>query len=100
MSALVGRAFASAFVPNELRASGAGWYRTTVGLLQLVASVVSGLLWDTVGHAAVFFQRRNLRGDRCRCPVCASAMSSGPIFLRSLPTKTSSALESGSDSAP
>ena len=51
----VGKAFASDFVPDELRASGMGWYSTTVGLLQLVASVVSGLLWDTVGHAAVFF---------------------------------------------
>ena len=27
----------------------------TVGLLGLVASVVAGLLWDHVSHAAVFF---------------------------------------------
>jgi MFS family permease len=26
-----------------------------VGLLQLVASVVAGLLWDRIGHAAVFY---------------------------------------------
>ena len=26
-----------------------------VGLLELVASVVAGLLWDQVGHAAVFY---------------------------------------------
>ena len=32
----VGKAFASDFVPDELRASGIGWYSTTVGLLQLV----------------------------------------------------------------
>ena len=51
----VGKAFAADFVPHELRASGVGWYSTTVGLLQLVASVVAGLLWDRVGHAAVFF---------------------------------------------
>ncbi len=51
----VGKAFASDFVPEHLRASGLGWYSTTVGLLQLVASVVAGLLWDRVGHAAVFF---------------------------------------------
>ena len=38
-----------------LRASGIGWYNTTVGLLQLVASVAAGLLWDHVGHAAVFY---------------------------------------------
>ena len=43
------------FVPEHLRASGVGWYSTTVGLLQLVASVVAGLLWDRIGHAAVFY---------------------------------------------
>ena len=51
----VGKAFASDFVPEHLRASGVGWYGTTVGLLQLVASVIAGLLWDRVGHAAVFY---------------------------------------------
>ncbi len=51
----VGKAFASDFVPEQLRASGIGWYSTTVGLLQLVASVVAGLLWDRIGHAAVFY---------------------------------------------
>ena len=50
----VGKAFASDFVPDPLRASAVGWYSATVGLLQLVASVVAGLLWDRVGHAAVF----------------------------------------------
>jgi MFS family permease len=51
----IGKAFASDFVPEHLRASGIGWYSTTVGLLQLVASVVAGLLSDRVGHAAVFY---------------------------------------------
>jgi MFS family permease len=51
----VGKALASDFVPERLRASGVGWYGTTVGLLQLVASVVAGLLWDQVGHASVFY---------------------------------------------
>lgn len=51
----VGRAFASDFVPERLRASGVGWYSTAVGLLQLVASVVGGLLWDQIGHVAVFY---------------------------------------------
>lgn len=51
----VGKAFASDFVPAQLHASGIGWYSTTVGLLQLVASIVAGLLWDRVGHAAVFY---------------------------------------------
>jgi MFS family permease len=51
----VGKAFASDFVPDELRASGVGWYSTTVGLLQLIASVAAGLLWDRIGHSAVFY---------------------------------------------
>jgi len=51
----VGKALASDFVPEHLRASGIGWYGTTVGSLQLVASVVAGLLWDQVGHASVFY---------------------------------------------
>jgi MFS family permease len=51
----VGKAYAADFVPEHLRASGVGWYSTTVGLLQLVASVVAGLLWDRIGHAAVFY---------------------------------------------
>ena len=51
----VGKALAADLVPQELRASGVGWYSTTVGLLQLVASVVAGLLWDRIGHAAVFY---------------------------------------------
>ena len=51
----VGKALAADFVPERLRASGVGWYSTTVGLLQLVASVVAGLLWDRIGHAAVFY---------------------------------------------
>jgi MFS family permease len=51
----VGKALASDLVPRHLRASGVGWYSTTVGLWQLVASVAAGLLWDRVGHAAVFY---------------------------------------------
>jgi MFS family permease len=51
----VGKALASDFAPEALRASGIGWYSTTVGLLQLLASLVAGLLWDRVGHPAVFY---------------------------------------------
>ena len=51
----VGKAFAADLVPEHLRASGVGWYSTTVGLLGLVANLVAGLLWDRVGHAAVFY---------------------------------------------
>jgi MFS family permease len=50
----VGKALATDFVPDHLRASGVGWYNTTVGLLGLVASIAAGLLWDRVGHGAVF----------------------------------------------
>jgi len=51
----VGKAFASDFVPEHLRASGIGWYSTTVGLLQLVASVVAGLLWIGSAMGPSFF---------------------------------------------
>jgi MFS family permease len=51
----VGKAFASHLVPERLRASGIGWYNATVGLLQLIASVIAGVLWDRVGHVAVFY---------------------------------------------
>jgi MFS family permease len=51
----VGKALASDFVPDLLRASAVGWYSAVVGLLGLVASLVAGLLWDHVGHAAVFY---------------------------------------------
>jgi len=51
----VGKAFASDFAPARLRASAIGWYSTTVGLLQLCASLVAGQLWDHINHAAVFF---------------------------------------------
>jgi MFS family permease len=58
----VGKAFASDFVPEHLRASAVGWYGTSVGLLQLIASVVAGLLWDRVGHAAVFYYGATFAG--------------------------------------
>ena len=51
----VGKAFASDYVPAQLRASGVGWYNMAVGLLSLVANLVAGLLWDRVSHAAVFY---------------------------------------------
>jgi MFS family permease len=51
----VGKAFAADFVPEHLRASAVGWYSTTVGLLQLVASLIAGMLWDRVSHEAVFY---------------------------------------------
>jgi MFS family permease len=50
-----GKALASSFVSDHVRASGIGWYNTTVGVLQLIASLVAGALWDHVGHVAVFY---------------------------------------------
>ncbi|HET7117232.1 MAG TPA: MFS transporter [Hanamia sp.] len=50
----VGKAMAADFVPQHLRASGIGWYATTVGLTGLLASLVAGQLWDRVSHSAVF----------------------------------------------
>jgi MFS family permease len=50
----VGKALAADCVPEHLRASGPGWYNTSIGVLGLVASLVAGLLWDQIGHAAVF----------------------------------------------
>ncbi|MFI4869256.1 MAG: MFS transporter [Steroidobacterales bacterium] len=52
---VAGKALAADLVPAQLRASGVGWYSTTVGLLQLIASIVAGLLWDRVGHPIVFY---------------------------------------------
>lgn len=50
----VGKALVTDLVPLELRASGIGWYSTTIGLSGLIASIVAGLLWDKTSHPAVF----------------------------------------------
>jgi predicted MFS family arabinose efflux permease len=42
------------FIPAELRASGIGWYAATIGIFNLIASIVAGLLWDNISHEAVF----------------------------------------------
>jgi len=51
----VGKAFASHLVTESVRAGGIGWYNATLGLFQLVASIIAGLLWDQVSHVAVFY---------------------------------------------
>ncbi len=51
---VMGKAFATDFVLPDKRASAIGWYGTTTGLSNLIASIVAGLLWDKVGHPAVF----------------------------------------------
>ena len=50
----VGKAMAADFIPSQLRASGIGWYSTTIGIPGLIASVVAGQLWDHVSHSSVF----------------------------------------------
>ncbi len=50
----VGKSLVTDLVPPYLRASGVGWYSTTIGLSGLVASIMAGLLWDNVSHPAVF----------------------------------------------
>lgn len=50
----VGKALASDYVPDSLRASAIGWYNTTIGVCGLAASLLGGWLWDHVGHSAVF----------------------------------------------
>ena len=50
----VSRALASDLAPEHLRASGIGWFSATVGLCQLIASLVAGLLWDVLSHRSAF----------------------------------------------
>ena len=49
-----GKALAVDLSPPGLRASGVGWYGATVGVTALIASAAAGLIWDRLGHAAVF----------------------------------------------
>ena len=49
-----GKALAVDLSPANLRASGVGWYGATVGITSLLASTGAGLIWDRIGHAAVF----------------------------------------------
>jgi MFS family permease len=50
----VGRALITDLVPSELRATAIGTYATTTGIALLPASVVAGVLWQTVGPWAPF----------------------------------------------
>jgi len=50
----VGKALASDYVSDALRASAIGWYNATMGVCGLAASLTGGWLWDHVGHTAVF----------------------------------------------
>jgi MFS family permease len=50
----VGKALACDYAPEQLRASAIGWFSATAGLMQLVASLIAGALWDKVNHESVF----------------------------------------------
>jgi MFS family permease len=50
----VERAYAADLVPDHLRGTAFGVYHTLTGLALLPASVVAGLLWQSVGPAAPF----------------------------------------------
>jgi hypothetical protein len=41
-------------VPQAIRASGVGWYSSTIGVTSLIASVVGGQLWTLLGPAYTF----------------------------------------------
>jgi MFS family permease len=73
----VGKSLASDFVPAPLRASGIGWYSTTVGVFQLVASVIAGILWDRVSHTAVFYY-----GAACAAAGSLALWRSTPALAR------------------
>lgn len=49
-----GKAYASDFAAKELRASAVGWFNTVVGLSGFIASILAGVIYDHVGHSAVF----------------------------------------------
>ncbi len=63
----VGKALASDYVPEQLRASGVGWYNTTVGLCGLAASLFARWLWEPGWTCSGVSLRRSFRrGWRCR----------------------------------
>ena len=51
----VGKATAVDLVPAHLKASGVGWYSTTVGLSGFLASVIGGQLWIKISPSATFY---------------------------------------------
>lgn len=49
-----GKALATDLVPQGLRASGIGWYATTIGIASLIASIIGGQLWVLINPHATF----------------------------------------------
>jgi MFS family permease len=51
----VGKALATDFVTEDVRASAVGWYMTTVGISGLIASLIGGELWERIDPTATFW---------------------------------------------
>jgi MFS family permease len=51
----VTRAFVADIVPKERRGTAYGLYHGAIGLSTLLASVIAGVLWETVSPAATFY---------------------------------------------
>jgi MFS family permease len=51
----IARAFIADLVPEEKRGIAYGLYHGVVGITLLAASLIAGLLWDTIGPASPFF---------------------------------------------
>jgi MFS family permease len=49
------KAMVADLVPGNLRGTAYGTYNATMGLLDLPASLIAGLLWQTIGPSAPFF---------------------------------------------
>lgn len=48
------KALVAAFAPAELRGSAFGWYHAVIGISALLASILFGVLWQTLGAATAF----------------------------------------------
>jgi MFS family permease len=46
--------------PDDLRGTAYGFFNLVSGLAMLLASVLAGLLWETVGFAATFYAGASL----------------------------------------
>lgn len=49
------KAFLATIIPSDFKATAFGVYNTVVGIAMLPASLIGGLLWDTVSPSATFY---------------------------------------------
>ena len=50
----IGKAFVTDLVPQELRATGIGWYSAIIGITGFLASTIGGWLWTNIAPSATF----------------------------------------------